>query len=148
MRAAHGADVRSAVVPPARRTLGAVGERGRSGGRPVWLPVFGLMVLATAACGAGGCKTYAVPSLRVHVTDRAGAAVCDAAVVAQEGRTSVSLQPATDASSSCSYVGPWEEAGTFRVEASARGLVAAVDEVKVTAEACHVRPQDVALVLR
>lgn len=80
-------------------------------------PLFALLPLLSA-CGGddpGGvaCPAIAAASLGVTVLDAVSSArICDATVTANDGTTSYSLMAGGD-TSNCTYVGPFERAGTL-----------------------------------
>ena len=87
------------------------------------------------------CTAIAVSSLAVTVRDAVTAQpVCDARVVALQGGTTYELRPLGEATG-CTYSGPEERSGLFDVRVTKAGYEdAAVTNVRVTADECHVIP--------
>jgi hypothetical protein len=89
------------------------------------------LVFAGSACGGADCESIGYPALAVRVQDAAGEQVCDAVVTVTDGEFSEIL-PASDTSGDCVYFGPFERAGTYRVDVALDGATGAVAGIEVT----------------
>ena len=115
-------------------------------------PLFALLPLLSA-CGGddpGGvaCPAIAAASLGVTVLDAVSSArICDATVTANDGTTSYTLMAGGD-TSNCTYVGPFERAGTFSITVTRAGyLMGQKTGVVVTKGVCNVTQQNVTVSL-
>ena len=108
-------------------------------------------VLTSAAgltgCTTTNCQTYAAAALRVTVVDAAGKRLCRASVTVTDGAFSAPLASDFGDSTACAYVGPYERAGTYSIEVRSGARTKMLDGVKVTADACHVRPREVSITI-
>lgn len=116
-------------------------------------PLFALLMPLLAACGGddpGGvaCPAIAAASLGVTVLDAVSSArICDATVTANDGTTSYTLMTGGD-TSNCTYVGPFERAGTFSITVTRAGyLMGQKTGVVVTKGVCNVTQQNVTVSL-
>jgi hypothetical protein len=110
-------------------------------------PALGAAVAAVALLAAGcrdttNCTTEARVSLRVNVVDATGAEVCDATVTARDGDFSQVIGP-----SDCTYSGVAEREGTYSIEVRSGRRTKTIDDVRVTADECHVHPRSVTVKL-
>jgi hypothetical protein len=97
------------------------------------------------------CTAIAVSSLNVTVRDAVSALrVCDATVTAiHQGGERFVLERTIADPASCVYAGPWERAGVFEVRVAREGYAAAaVPNVRVDADECHVMPVSMTVDLR
>jgi hypothetical protein len=99
----------------------------------------------SAGCASADCDTQAVFGLRVTVLSASGEPVCDARIVARSDR--VFEEELTAFSSSCSYHGALEEAGTFSLEVTAGSSTKTVHDIKVDKDECHPLPRDVVVTM-
>ncbi|TMB31831.1 MAG: hypothetical protein E6J61_08675 [Deltaproteobacteria bacterium] len=78
-----------------------------------------------------------------------GALVCAATVTATDGSYSETLNgllpPPEDGGPPCAYVGAFERAGTYAIDASAEGRETRATGIEVTKDSCHVIPRKVTL---
>ena len=116
-------------------------------------PLFTLLLPLLSACGGddpGGvaCPAIAAASLGVTVVDAVSSArLCDATVTANDGTTSYTLMAGGD-TSNCTYVGPFERAGTFSITVTRAGyLMGQKTGVVVTKGVCNVTQQNVTVSL-
>ena len=91
-----------------------------------------------AGCDAATCKSYAAHGLVVTVHDETGARICDATVVATDGRFSERLEPFAADLEICTYQGALERKGNYSITATAGGRSTTVGDVRVRADECHV----------
>jgi hypothetical protein len=107
--------------------------------------------LALAGCddamGPRVCTLVAVSALNVTVVDDVTATrLCDARVTALDGAFREDL-PSWNPGTECTYSGPTERAGRYRVEVTRAGYQTEIAEnIVVVADECHVIP--VALTVR
>ena len=95
--------------------------------------------VASPSCSSN-CTEQSVYGLNIRVADKAsGTAICDAVVIATDGKYSEKLLQ--HGAPDCVYVGAGERAGTYNVTAARDGYVANGVQVRVTEDECH--PGDV-----
>lgn len=87
-------------------------------------------MLSLSACGSVDCESIGYSALAVRVQDASGVQVCDAVVAVTDGDFSERLTP-SEATGDCVFFGPFERAGTYRIEATRDGLVGAVAGIEV-----------------
>jgi hypothetical protein len=107
-----------------------------------------LGVLAFLACGCRtevDCTAEARLSLRVRVVDPAGRPVCGATVVARDRSFAAAIPE--DGGTGCAHSGIPEREGTYDIEVRRGEQRAALEEVEVSADACHVQPRSVTVTL-
>ena len=116
-------------------------------GRLRLLLMFGVLLIAGLvatffASRGGSCDESAASSLSVYVTDASGTEVCDAKVTATDGSEVFPMHV-----SGCTYVGPFERAGTYVVNVSRDGYSAASGPIHIGSGECHVEGKRVDLTL-
>jgi hypothetical protein len=113
-----------------------------------------LVFCAAIAAGAlivGGCATQvsctaeARTTFNVTVVDASGKPVCDASVKVTDGAFSAILRAGS--SRACVYSGVSERKGTYSIEVRSGAQNKKIDNVKVTADECHVHPRALTVVL-
>jgi hypothetical protein len=103
--------------------------------------------LSTPGCSSD-CKTYAQNALIINVRDAAGVQVCDAVVTASDGKYSEVLRPfPAGAGQPCTYSGATERKGTYTLSVAAHDQTKVVDNLKVSKDACHVKPINMTVTL-
>jgi hypothetical protein len=111
------------------------------------------MVVLASAVGLPGCGTSKVCtaearfSLVVTVVDGTGKRVCNASVKVRDGKFSAVLSPGRVTATSCVYRGVTERKGTYTVEVRSGAKSKIVDDLRVSADECHVHPRNVTVVL-
>jgi len=96
--------------------------------------------VAMVCCGCENqvvCTAEARPSLRIAVVDAAGRPACGATVVVRDGPLAATLQE--DPNRDCTHTGVSERRGTYDIEVAKGARKASLDDVKVSADECHVR---------
>ena len=106
------------------------------------LIIAALLVLAAPSCSEPvSCKTAGNWALVVTVLDGAGARLCNAKVIAVDGRYSVTLDK-TGFDAECVYGGPVERAGTYEVRVMAGRSSRVTRGVVVHRGACNVETRE------
>lgn len=101
--------------------------------------------VASPSCSSN-CTEQSVYGLNIRVADKAsGTAICDAVVIATDGKYSEKLLQ--HGAPDCVYVGAGERAGTYNVTAARDGYVANGVQVRVTEDECHVVGQTATITL-
>ena len=91
------------------------------------------------------CTAEARTTFNVTVVDASGKRVCDASVKVTDGEFSAIL-PAGPRRA-CAYSGVTERKGTYSIEVRSGARSKKIDNVKVTADECHVHPRALTVVL-
>ena len=81
------------------------------------------------------------------VVDGTGKRVCNASVKVRDGKFSAVLSPGPRNGASCVYVGVPERKGTYTVEVRSGAKSKIVEDLRVSADECHVRTRHITVVL-
>jgi hypothetical protein len=128
-------------------------DGSRIAGRFGRMGIAACMVVLASAVGLAGCGTSkactaeARFSLVVTVVDGTGKRVCNASVKVRDGRFSAVISPGPGVRGSCVYRGVPERKGTYTVEVRSGAKSKIVDDLRVSADGCHVHPRSVTVVL-
>jgi hypothetical protein len=103
-------------------------------------------VLVVGGCAKSvACTAEARFSFVVTVVDGSGRRICDASVTVRDGTFSQVIPPGPPGD--CEYAGLAERKGTYSVEVRSGTLTKTRDNVKVSADECHVQTQRVTIAL-